>query len=176
VRTHLSLIALDLLGGNAGPARADFFSTLGPGDSYNPGQGLPETGPISFFGALREASSLTVGGAADFRFDGARLALALSSDTNAIPALRLYADAGGQPGAVLESMSVSGTLGPFGGNNSRWCSPRRPPLLQHGQTYWLLPLASGDTRAIWNWNDQGLTGTGPAVARASRPRGTSPRV
>src|SRR5262249_10180386 len=32
-------------------------------------------------------------------------------------------------------------------------------LLAHGQTYWLLPFASGDTVAAWNLNDQGQTGT-----------------
>jgi hypothetical protein len=32
------------------------------------------------------------------------------------------------------------------------------PLLQGGSTYWLLPLASGDTMAGWNYNDQGRNG------------------
>jgi MYXO-CTERM domain-containing protein len=34
------------------------------------------------------------------------------------------------------------------------------PLLQAGGTYWLLPHASGDTDALWNWNDQGRSGLG----------------
>jgi hypothetical protein len=33
------------------------------------------------------------------------------------------------------------------------------PLLEHGKTYWLLPLASTDTFVGWLFNDQGLIGS-----------------
>src|SRR5262245_55947699 len=163
-RRHLvlGLAACALSLGLAGQVRADIiFTTFGPGDSYQTGGGWEERGSSFGPGPLRIAFPFTVGGVEDFTFDGARLALSYVGGFNQTPPLRLYADAAGPPGAVLEEIPGSlEQLGPFRDNN--------PPVvftstvhttLQHGQTYWLLPLAPGDLLFIWNTNDRGLAGT-----------------
>src|SRR5262249_26870865 len=61
---------------------------------------------------------------------------------------------------LLEDIPLGGTLGTFGANNPPVVyTSSAHTLLAHGQTYWLLPFASGDTSAVWNANDQGQTGT-----------------
>src|SRR5262249_47196627 len=134
-------------------------SNFGPGGSYDTGMGWNEIGPTSPSNPSRQAFPFTVGGMTDFRFDGARLALSLSGGTNAIPALRLYSDVGGNPGGLLESIPVPGTLGPFNSNTPPVVfTPPPHPLPQPRQTYWLLPFASGDTEAVWVVNNRGLSG------------------
>jgi hypothetical protein len=159
MRTLLWCLAafLGLAGGLTGQARADvLFSNLGPGDTYAQSQGWAESGPGAFLGLSRWAFSFTVTGG-DFLFDGAQLGLSLSTGTNAVD-LRLYSDAGGQPGTVLETIHATG-LPQFGStdNTLTTFASALHPLLQGGATYWLLPLASGDTDADWNVNNTGAT-------------------
>jgi hypothetical protein len=138
----------------AGPVRADvIYSNLGPGESYRQTSGLGESGPSSGLGAGRIASHFTVGGL-DASFDNARLALGLLVGTNEID-LRLYTDNGGRPGTVLETIHASGPMPPFrayGSGHLVEFNSSLHPSLQAGGTYWLLPFASGDTYAGWNWS------------------------
>jgi hypothetical protein len=144
----------------AGPARADvLYSNLGPGESYQQSGNHAESGPASPPGAIRQAVAFTV--SADTSFDGARLAVGLVFGANKLD-LRLYTDAGGQPGTVLEAIHASGQMprfGQFGSGHLVKFESALHPLLQAGGTYWLLPFAFGNTWAGWNWNDQG--GSGP---------------
>jgi hypothetical protein len=160
-RLSWSLTAfLVALAGPAGPARADvIFSNLGPGESYNQIQGYIEAGPEAAFPLTRQAMAFTAG-QTPTSFDGARVALGLASGANEID-LRLYTDAGGQPGAVIETIHASGqmpTYGQFGSGHLVTFESALHPLLEAGGTYWLLPFASGDTFAGWNRNDQGSSG------------------
>src|SRR5262249_46578332 len=109
----------------------------------------------------------TVTGAADVFFQEARLALTLRDGTNEVT-LRLYDDAGGHPGTVLEAISLTGQM--VGDGSVLTFASASHPLLTAGQTYWLLPLASTDTFAGWFTNNQGFTG---AVARSDQPEPTS---
>jgi hypothetical protein len=141
----------------AGPARADvLYSNLGPGESYVQDRGWLESAPDSARGTVRQAIAFTAGGT-DALFDGARLALGLNRGANEID-LRLYTDAGGQPGTVLDTIHAGGQMPPFGmfgsGHLVTFDSAAHPPL-RAGATYWLLPFASGDTWAGWNLNNQG---------------------
>jgi hypothetical protein len=105
---------------------------------------------------LRSAFSFTVGGT-DTYFDSVRLALSLSAGANEMD-LRLYTDAGGHPGTVLESIHVSGQMprfGDFGAGHLVTFNSALHPLLQAGGAYWLVPLAPGGIVAGWNFNDQG---------------------
>jgi hypothetical protein len=74
---------------------------------------------------------------------------------------RLYDAADGRPGSVLESIRASGQMPPFmmygSGHLVNFESATHPPL-RAGETYWLLPLASGDTLAAWNLNIRGIDG------------------
>src|SRR5262245_46281383 len=166
----LGLAACALFLGLAGQVRAEIiFSTFGPGDSYQTEDFWPERGSSFAFGPERIAFPFTVGGVDDFNFGSARLALSYFGGSNQVPALRLYADAGGQPGALLDDIPGSGLLGPYGDNNPPVVfTSTVQPLLQHGQTYWLLPLAPVDVFAAWNTNDQGLAGT-QAISDAEEP-------
>jgi hypothetical protein len=142
----------------AGEARADvIYSNLGPGESYDQSVGITESGPNAF-GVRRHAIAFTAN--TDALFDSARLALGLHGGTNAMD-LRLYTDASGRPGTVLETIHASGQMPHFGdfwsGHLVTFDSALRP-LLQAGETYWVLPFASGDTNAGWNWNTQGASG------------------
>jgi hypothetical protein len=142
----------------AGPARADvLYSNLGPGESYAQHGGWFEWGPVN--GAVRQAFAFTV--SADTLFDSARLALGLAAGPNEMD-LRLYNTVGGQPGRVLEAIHVSGQMPPltrYGSGHLVEFASATHPLLRAGGTYWLLPFASGDTWAVWNWNTPG--GAGP---------------
>jgi hypothetical protein len=154
----------------AGQARADvLYSNLGPGESYVQSQGWAESGPNTFIGTTRQAIAFTVGGA-DAIFDGARLAVGLALGANEIE-IRLYNSAGVQPGTVIEAMHLSGQmprLGMFGSGHLLTLQSALHPLLRAGETYWLLPFASGDTLAAWNENTQG--GNGPfAVSNQVEP-------
>jgi hypothetical protein len=76
--------------------------------------------------------------------------------------LRLYNTVGGQPGAVLDTIHVSGQMprfGDFGSGHLVEFDSALHPLLQAGGTYWLLPFAPGDTWAAWDFNSTGATGT-----------------
>jgi hypothetical protein len=144
----------------AGQARADvIYSNLGPGESYVQNTGWTESGPNSGAGTVREAFAFTVGGT-DTSFDSARLALGLRAGANEID-LRLYDTVNGHPGTVLETIHASGQMpafGQFGSGHLVEFDSALHPLLQAGGTYWLLPFASGDTLALWNWNNQGRNG------------------
>jgi LPXTG-motif cell wall-anchored protein len=119
-------------------------------------RGWRESAPDSAAGAVRQAIAFTAGGT-DTLFDGARLALGLNFGANEID-LRLYTDAGGQPGTVLDTIHASGQMprfGQFGSGHLVTFDSATHPLLRAGGTYWLLPFASGDTWAAWNMNNQG---------------------
>jgi hypothetical protein len=169
-------VAAVLLSG--GSARADFiYTSFGePGDTHLTGSNVSaEAGPTSGsgLGSIRSAFSFTVGGTTDFTFAQARLAMWLGSGTNQIT-LELFATdtATGKPGTLLDSISVTNALTSAGSGSVVTFTSTMNPLLQHGDTYWLLPLASTDTQAAWFWNDQGQTGIG-ASTQTTTPTTTS---
>jgi hypothetical protein len=151
---------LAVLAGLAGTARADvLYSNLGPGESYTQFAGWEEAGPNTLNGAVRQAIAFTVG-ETDAFFDRARLALGLAGGANEMD-LRLYDTVGGRPGTVLETIHASGQMprfGDFGDGHLVTFDSALHPLLRAGDTYWLLPFASGNTDAGWNNNDRGLDG------------------
>ena len=86
---------------------------------------------------------------------GVSLPLSYNSGTNGA-VVSLASDSGGIPGAVLESWSVS-NLPTSPAVISE--SSKLTPVLQPGQTYWLVvqPLAA-DTLIAWYTNNRGLSG------------------
>jgi LPXTG-motif cell wall-anchored protein len=157
---RLTWVLAACLAALAGPARADvIYSNLGPGESYAQGIGLTESGPTSPPGSIRQPQAFTV--STDTLFDSARLAVGLAAGANEMD-LRLYNTVGGQPGAVLDTIHVSGQMpnfGQFGSGHLVTFDSALHPLLQAGGTYWLLPFAPGDTWAAWNLNTTGATGS-----------------
>jgi hypothetical protein len=130
----------------AGPARADvIYSNLGPDESY-----LRSSWSEDRY--IRQAFAFTAGGT-NATFDGARLALGLNVGPNEID-LRLYADAGGQPGAVLETMHASGQMpriAMYTSGHLVTFTSAAHPLLQAGGTYWLLPFEPADSTTNAGW-------------------------
>jgi hypothetical protein len=162
IRPLLGVAALGLAAAlpAAGPARADvLYSNLGPGNTYVQSIGSSENGPGSIEGGpIRQAVAFSPG-PVSARFDDAQLGLSLSGGTNFI-SLRLYNDSGGHPGTVLEQLDAANQLPPFGSTNNQLLTffSASHPLLVAGQTYWLLPFASSDTTAVWNRNNQSVSG------------------
>jgi hypothetical protein len=96
----------------------------------------------------------------DTFFNSARMALGLITGANEMD-LRLYSDASGRPGTVLETIHASGQMphfNDFGSGHLVEFDSALHPLLQAGGTYWLAPFASGDTYAGWQFNNQGRVG------------------
>jgi hypothetical protein len=91
-------------------------------------------------------------------FTQALIALSTRGGPNEI-SVELRNDIGGKPGTVLESITFTNQLGPFGSPNPPllWNSTLHP-LLNAGQQYWLdarSPLSG--SLGIWNDNDTGDT-------------------
>jgi hypothetical protein len=172
-RSTLILAALALLmGGGSTRAGTILYSTFGePGDTYNNGIGWRESGPnVPFASVLRQSFSFTVGGTTDFAFTQARLALEHVSGPNQIT-LELFATdtATGKPGSTpLESISLMNAMLPFPSTSVVTFTSATHPLLQHGDTYWLLPFAPDGEYAAWMFNDQGQSGT-MAESNATTP-------
>jgi hypothetical protein len=163
-------VAAVLVGG--GSARADFiYTNFGePSDTYS-SNSLAEFGPTAIGSTVRQAFSFTVGGTTDFNFTQARLALQLQVGTNQVTLELLANDtATGKPGTLLDSISLTNAL-TSAGSVVTFTSTTNP-LLQHGDTYWLLPLASNNTAAGWFENNQGQSGV-EALSFATTPTQTS---
>jgi hypothetical protein len=152
--------ALIVIAGGAGTASADvLYSNFGPNNSYDTtfGWTLSYGGPLGG-DAFEDAVPFTVVGG-DYSFDSAEVAVSHFWGPDLVH-FNLHADAGGVPGAVLDSTSASGvvapgTLGPpmlagFGGE----------VILEQGQTYWLA-LRTEETDAHLSWAFNVVNDFGP---------------
>ena len=135
------------------------YSNFGAGDAYDTTYGwtLSYGGPLGG-DAYEDAVAFTVTGG-NYYFDSAEVAINHFWGPDLVH-FNLHADAGGTPGAVLDSTSASGVVPPgtlaapmlanFGGDI----------ILQNGQTYWLA-ARTDETDAHLSWafnviNDFGL--------------------
>jgi hypothetical protein len=141
----------------AGQARADvLYNNFGPGDSY-------QTGNSWIIGRFPGTSITWVQGdpfrvtGGDFTLDRLTLALSWVAGPNEAD-VQLRADAGGLPGATLESFHFS-NLGNFGNNNPPVAANSLlHPLLSAGAQYWVTASASDLTDIAWNLNSTGDRG------------------
>jgi hypothetical protein len=130
-------------------------NTFGPGDAYQVGSGWTIGYPDWRWvqgAAFTPATSVTLG-----KID---LAGSWAGGSNELD-VRLMSDAGGQPGATIESFHFSGAMGVFGNwNPPLSANSTLHPLLTGGTQYWLIASApEEDTWAVWNYNSIGATGT-----------------
>lgn len=181
IRMPLCAIALALLA-LAVPttAKADtIFNTFGTDRSFGGGSGnFPIGGTDSGLGSsgISFAFGFTPAGAYDLtQIDAAFVASSGISTTQSIT-LTLYADGGNQPGAVLETWTISNILS---GGIFSVLSPDSGPIieLQANQQYWLAALPEGSATSVgWYQNSIGATGpvlSGPADG-SSWAGGTAP--
>lgn len=136
---------------NAAPLSASvIYSNLGPGDSF-----IPNSGWVVATLASQDhvdqaiAMPFTVGGS-NYTFMSAELAMYLAHGTSPLN-ISLTADAGGLPGDVIETISVSVL-------NSEpalvTATSSLLPTLTAGSTYWITAVASGDLSSVWMFADE----------------------
>jgi hypothetical protein len=153
------LATLTLLVNGLGQANADIiFNDYGPGYTYNTGIGWTVSGSTSAPGNFYQANEFTASvTAAVTEVD---LGISLVTGTNSVT-VELRTDNSGVPGSLLESYGFVG-LGPFGSQNGPLIATSvTNPTLVAGTNYWMVVLpGASDTWAVWNWNDQSVTGNG----------------
>jgi hypothetical protein len=155
------LAAVAVLCGSAGAARADMiYSNFGPGQTYSltgysvSGGVSGSPGPPNGFG-FAIAESFTPSG--DFLFGSAELPLVYLSGPNDFT-VALMTDAGGQPGTILESFSLTDAPPYSSPGVSTFVSTTNTPL-DAGTTYWIVAIPGDrNTAGYWLANSTGPTG------------------
>ena len=132
---------------HAAPLRADtVHSNLGPGDSFDPTGGWNVTTLASVTGVDQNvAMPFTVIGTSS-TFVSVELAMSHLGGTPSLDIL-LTADAGGVPGAVIETLNVTVVGGPA----LVAATSVLNPTLVAGTTYWIATAAGGDHSSLWNF-------------------------
>jgi len=127
------------------PLRADtIHSNLGPGDSFDPTSGWNVTTLASLTGVDQDiAMPFTVIGT-NHTFTSAELAMLHLGGTPSLDIL-LSADAGGVPGAVIETLNVTVAGSPALVTATSVLNP----TLVAGTTYWIATVAGGDHSSEW---------------------------
>jgi hypothetical protein len=140
-------------------ARASIvFSNLGPGNSLtSPGIGI---GFITFTSTFNYAGLEFTPTGQSYTLDSIQLPLQLISGPN-IADIFLTSNAGGLPGAILESFQISGAL-TSGGNSLVTIASTSHPLLSAGSQYWV--VAAGGPSSFVTWAQNELQETGPNVS------------
>jgi hypothetical protein len=135
----------------AGPARAGIlFSNLGPGDTYDTSVGY--TIGLGF----TQGDAFTPSATANLSDIGMALNFAFGDSHDVTVQLR--ADAGGQPGAVIETYSAT-TTGQFGSQNPLvFVDSTSHPLLLAGTQYWVIASSDSGSDNPWNLNSTGDSG------------------
>ena len=130
---------------HAVPLRADtIHSNLGPGDSFDLIQGWNVTTLASVTGVDQDiAMPFTVIGT-NHTFTSTELAMLYVGGIHSLDIL-LTADAGGVPGAVIETMNVTVVGGPALVTATSVLNP----TLVAGTTYWIATIAGGDHSSEW---------------------------
>jgi hypothetical protein len=146
-----------LAGGQAGATV--LFNTFGPGDSYTTyagwvlGVGFPWPG-----NNITQGDQFSFTGLQAYNLATIELAAGLVTGTNQLN-VSLMSDAGGQPGAVMESFSFTDQMDGFGGSYPPLLGTSvLHPLLTPGTDYWLIASAPDDTCAAWNISSPGVVG------------------
>jgi hypothetical protein len=133
------------------------YSDFGPSDAYNTDTGYDITGSTSDLNVFGElAEPFTPG--FDCVFSDVLLALGNSSGTNQAE-VTLAADNAGEPGATIESLSLTGLAG-FGSLDLVQANSVLNPDLLAGDQYWIVVAPSisetSDTNDVWNFNSTGV--------------------
>jgi len=153
----MKIAAISLLLIVARQAKADIiYSNLGPSNSFDPIDGYYVNG--SNFNNQVIAQQFTPGVTSTFQ--DAIVALSDFAGSGSQVVVSLETDAGGQPGVILEQLTVGGFSAYPGGSLVTATSNLHPTLLA-GTNYWLVLSASSPTDdGVWMFNTIGDTSTG----------------
>lgn len=133
------------------PCRADVvFSNLGVGDSFSGGGRILQGESVGSIGNVDQASSFTVG-ADSYYLTSLELGLGVSS-AGPLDVI-LAADAGGAPGAALETISLN-----LNADGLALASASGNTVLDANTTYWVIADARGNFDGSWRFNDTGDVG------------------
>lgn len=150
----IAVVILLCAGGQA--SAAVLFSTLSA-DPYDIHGGAP-VGSMPGVGHFTQGNQFSFTGMTSQSLDSIELAAALVSGTNQLD-VSLMSDVGGQPGSVIESFSFIDQMGDFDNNNPLLVGTSiLHPLLLPDTDYWLVPSASDETLAAWNYASPNVTG------------------
>ena len=156
---HTLLLGIGLLVGLAAiplTARADtvnLFNTFGPNHTSDCCTGVVESQGLNQFAAMAFTPNATstlgsIDVAVAFDFSGEVFTLALMTD------------AGGVPGSIIESWSVTTTFGITDcGHCFETAFSSQHPVLQAGTQYWLVPFYTGEGFVNWQGTIIGARGT-----------------
>jgi hypothetical protein len=134
---------------------AVIFNNFGPGDSFGAVGLLLQGEDVGTIANVDQAASFTVGGN-NFLLTSIELGLGVT-DAGAGPLdVILAADAGGEPGAALETIPLN--LLP--GDQVAFAAAAGTTLLSANTTYWVIADAKGEYDGAWRFNntaDVGVT-------------------
>jgi hypothetical protein len=157
VRNLLICTALSLAAPAIAPASV-IFTNFGAGHSYDTTGGNPIG---NAFDGSNYAEGDTFTPAASATFGSVQVALSCSFGCPAAEnfTIAVSSDAGGGPGALIESFNFPATtLGPLGTNNVPVTAASiLKPLLTAGTPYWITVTSSLSYSIAWNWNLTGDT-------------------
>lgn len=142
----LFIICLTLAAADRARADEVIFSSFGPGMTY-----ITNTGGIfsgsNVFGGRVIAHSFTP--AMNFTFTSAQLAVGHLSGPNTFQVI-LLTSAGGFPGSILETITLTNVAAPFNPGNIVTATSTLHPALNAGTEYWLMVFApEPDTSIAW---------------------------
>ena len=148
------LIAVTVLSGPFLARGLTVYDTFGPGDAYDHNNGSLIAGPDSPFGLFSSGFVFTP--AATVRLDMLQLPIGWIISGNGQLALSLQrADrAYGMPGTSLETFSTQAEGGALLTVNSV-----SRPVLETGQSYWLVGVGEENSAGSWQCNSLGLRGS-----------------
>jgi hypothetical protein len=147
------------------PARAAVvFSNLGPGDTFDTNFTWLIGGSVN---NIDIAGTFVVGGSA-FAFNSAELVVRHQSGPNSYSVF-LLSDVGGAPGAILETIPLTGIPGTA---TLVLADASDSVILAPNTTYWLALDATSPTSGGWFFNSTGDTGV--ASRTANGPWSVSP--
>ncbi|TWT95219.1 hypothetical protein Pla108_33620 [Botrimarina colliarenosi] len=161
MRIQRTLLTLGVaLAAGAACGRSDaavIFNNLGPGDSFSASGRIVQGPSVGTIGDVNQGSTFTVGPA-----DAYLTSVSLGVSVNSSPSVgtgpidvKIAADAGGSPGAILRTLSTS--LGSTG-DQLVTLPDDGSLLLSAGATYWVLMDGEGDFDGSWRFNDTGDIG------------------
>jgi len=140
---------------------AVIFNDFGPGDTYATGIGYTLSIGSPLGTDWDQGNAFTPIGT--YFLDGIKLAVGLAQTGGPQPNeldVWLMSDAGGEPGAIIESFHFSNAMGPFGANNPPLvANSLLHPVLTANTQYWLIGSVPGpDEFAAWNQNSINVSG------------------
>ena len=129
------------------------YDNFGPGNSYQTNIGWTVSEVGSTVGRNIDVGCMFTVSGANYSLDTIEVAAGLVRGANELE-VWLMDDNGGEPGSVLETITVSGQMGSLGNANPPVVANSNGTPLNDGETYWVvLSVPDTTTHAAWNKNN-----------------------